>query len=144
MPTLYTVESESVISDVEASRPDWSQGQKFRLGLEFLRSSLSAVSIQRTQRTQKENSLRKILRNARNARNARLQILHTQEIDPCSILAFPTQALTNETTAFCHVIMAVADNNNNFDEFRSEVCLSTYSKVNNDFKDNKLQTHRRE
>jgi len=43
----------------------------------------------------KEIFLRKLLRNVRNASNARLQILPKQEIDPCSILAFPTQALTN-------------------------------------------------
>jgi len=41
---------------------------------------------------------------------------------------------------FCHVIMAVADNNDNFDEFRSEIYLSIYCKVK-DFKDNKLKTN---
>ena len=35
---------------------------------------------------------------------ARPDFSPTQEIEPCSILAFPTQALTNGTTAIRHVV----------------------------------------
>ena len=52
----------------------------------------------------KENVCVKSYATQRNASYARPEFPSAQETEPCSILAFPTQALTNGTTAIRHVV----------------------------------------